>query len=240
MPPAKIGLVYGHTGLRKFLDTVGLARTKELFLTGRNLEAARADQIGLVNEVVPDDSLERELDRAGGRDRRQRAALAARQQERDRHPQPEPGPQRRPGGRPDRPARVVLRLPGLPRGDRRLRREAKAASGGAGERQGGARLGRPGDGGPDRADRRTSTSASGCARRSEERPGRRLRRPAAGDRRPAALDQSGADDLPARARPLRRRDRPPPSSCWRRARRRCAAPASPAARSSTCATSPPT
>ena len=36
MPPAKLGLVYGHTGLRKFLDTVGLARTKELFLTGRN------------------------------------------------------------------------------------------------------------------------------------------------------------------------------------------------------------
>src|SRR6476659_11463921 len=59
MPPAKIGLVYGHTGLRKFLDTVGLARTKELFLTGRNLDAARAEQIGLVNEVVPDDSLER-------------------------------------------------------------------------------------------------------------------------------------------------------------------------------------
>jgi enoyl-CoA hydratase/carnithine racemase len=58
MPPAKIGLVYGHTGLRKFLDTVGLARTKELFLTGRNLDAARAEQIGLVNEVVPDGSLE--------------------------------------------------------------------------------------------------------------------------------------------------------------------------------------
>ena len=58
MPPAKIGLVYGHTGLRKFLDTVGLARTKELFLTGRNLDAARAEQIGLVNEVVPDEALE--------------------------------------------------------------------------------------------------------------------------------------------------------------------------------------
>ena len=25
MPPVKLGLVYGHTGLRKFLDTVGLA-----------------------------------------------------------------------------------------------------------------------------------------------------------------------------------------------------------------------
>jgi enoyl-CoA hydratase/carnithine racemase len=52
MPPAKLGLVYGHTGLRKFLDTVGLARTKELFLTGRNFEAERAEQIGLVHEVV--------------------------------------------------------------------------------------------------------------------------------------------------------------------------------------------
>jgi enoyl-CoA hydratase/carnithine racemase len=60
MPPAKLGLVYGHTGLRKFLETVGLARTKDLFLTGRNFEAARAEQIGLVHEVVPDADLERE------------------------------------------------------------------------------------------------------------------------------------------------------------------------------------
>ncbi len=60
MPPAKLGLVYGHTGLRKFLDTIGLPRTKELFLTGRNLSAARAEEIGLVNEVVADDELERE------------------------------------------------------------------------------------------------------------------------------------------------------------------------------------
>jgi enoyl-CoA hydratase/carnithine racemase len=59
MPPAKLGLIYGHTGLRKFLDTVGLARTKELFLTGRNLDAARAERIGLVNEVVEDERLER-------------------------------------------------------------------------------------------------------------------------------------------------------------------------------------
>jgi enoyl-CoA hydratase/carnithine racemase len=58
MPPAKLGLVYGHTGLRRFLNTAGLARTKELFLTGRNYEAARAEEIGLVHEVVPDDRLE--------------------------------------------------------------------------------------------------------------------------------------------------------------------------------------
>jgi enoyl-CoA hydratase/carnithine racemase len=57
MPPAKLGLIYGHTGLRKFLDTIGLARTKELFLTGRNIDAKRADRIGLVNEVIGDDRL---------------------------------------------------------------------------------------------------------------------------------------------------------------------------------------
>jgi len=58
MPPAKLGLVYGHTGLRKFIDTIGLARTKELFLTGRNFAAERAEQIGLVHEVVEDDVFE--------------------------------------------------------------------------------------------------------------------------------------------------------------------------------------
>ena len=54
MPPAKLGLIYGHTGLRKFLDTIGLAHTKELFLTGRNLDAERAERLGLVTEVVED------------------------------------------------------------------------------------------------------------------------------------------------------------------------------------------
>jgi enoyl-CoA hydratase/carnithine racemase len=58
MPPAKLGLVYSHTGLRKFLDTLGLARTKDLFLTGRNFSAERAEKIGLVHEVVDDATFE--------------------------------------------------------------------------------------------------------------------------------------------------------------------------------------
>jgi enoyl-CoA hydratase/carnithine racemase len=58
MPPAKLGLIYGHTGLRRFIDVVGMARTKELFLTGRNLEAARAASIGLVHDVVAEQELE--------------------------------------------------------------------------------------------------------------------------------------------------------------------------------------
>jgi len=60
MPPAKLGLIYGHTGLRKFLDTIGLPSTKELFLTGRNVDAERAERIGLVNWVVGDAELEDE------------------------------------------------------------------------------------------------------------------------------------------------------------------------------------
>jgi enoyl-CoA hydratase/carnithine racemase len=58
MPPAKLGLIYGHTGLRRFLDAIGLARTKELFLIGRSYEATRAERLGLVNEVVDRDRLE--------------------------------------------------------------------------------------------------------------------------------------------------------------------------------------
>lgn len=52
MPPAKLGLIYGHTGLRRFIDTIGVPRTKQLFLTGANVDAERAEEIGLVHEVV--------------------------------------------------------------------------------------------------------------------------------------------------------------------------------------------
>jgi enoyl-CoA hydratase/carnithine racemase len=58
MPPAKLGLIYGHTGLQRFIDVIGVAHTKELFLTGRNLSATRAMAIGLVHEAVADEKLE--------------------------------------------------------------------------------------------------------------------------------------------------------------------------------------
>jgi enoyl-CoA hydratase/carnithine racemase len=54
MPPAKLGLVYSHTGLRRFLDVVGEARTRELFLLGRTVGAATAERWGLVNRVAAD------------------------------------------------------------------------------------------------------------------------------------------------------------------------------------------
>ena len=57
MPPAKLGLVYSHTGLRKFIDAVGAPRTRELFLLGRNIDTDRALSWGLVNDVVDADAL---------------------------------------------------------------------------------------------------------------------------------------------------------------------------------------
>jgi enoyl-CoA hydratase/carnithine racemase len=57
MPPAKLGLIYSHTGIRKFIDAIGVPRTRELFLVGRNIDAERAAEWGLVNEVVDDDRL---------------------------------------------------------------------------------------------------------------------------------------------------------------------------------------
>ena len=58
MPPAKLGLVYSHTGLLRFIDTIGLPRTRELFLLGRSLDAPSALSWGLVNAVVAPASLE--------------------------------------------------------------------------------------------------------------------------------------------------------------------------------------
>jgi enoyl-CoA hydratase/carnithine racemase len=59
MPPGKLGLIYSHTGIQKFLDTVGPARTRELFFTGRNVSAERAEQIDLVHETVPREDVDR-------------------------------------------------------------------------------------------------------------------------------------------------------------------------------------
>ena len=58
MPPAKLGLIYSHTGLRKFIDASGVANTSELFLVGRNVDAERAERMGLVNAVVEPEELE--------------------------------------------------------------------------------------------------------------------------------------------------------------------------------------
>src|SRR6185437_8393204 len=62
MPPAKLGLVYSHTGLRRFIDAIGVPRTRELFLLGRAIDARTALTWALVNAVVlPSDLVEDSL-----------------------------------------------------------------------------------------------------------------------------------------------------------------------------------
>jgi len=58
MPPAKLGLIYSHTGLRRFVNAIGEPRTRELFLLGRYIDADTAQVWGLVNWVVDRDELE--------------------------------------------------------------------------------------------------------------------------------------------------------------------------------------
>jgi enoyl-CoA hydratase/carnithine racemase len=58
MPPAKLGLVYSHTGLRRFIEAIGAPRTRELFLTARNIDARTALDWGLVNQVVTSTDLD--------------------------------------------------------------------------------------------------------------------------------------------------------------------------------------
>jgi enoyl-CoA hydratase/carnithine racemase len=58
MPPAKLGLVYSHTGLRRFLHAIGEPRTRQLFLLGRNIPARTARDWGLIHEVAGAEDLE--------------------------------------------------------------------------------------------------------------------------------------------------------------------------------------
>jgi enoyl-CoA hydratase/carnithine racemase len=58
MPPAKLGLIYSHTGLARFIDVCGVANTAQLFFVGATVDAERARAMGLVGELVDPAELE--------------------------------------------------------------------------------------------------------------------------------------------------------------------------------------
>jgi len=58
MPPVKLGVVYHPEGLKQFLEVLGMARTREVFLTGRTYSGVEAKEVGLVNHLVPREQLE--------------------------------------------------------------------------------------------------------------------------------------------------------------------------------------
>jgi enoyl-CoA hydratase len=58
IPAARLGLGYGAGGVKKLMDLVGPAYTKDIFFTARHFTAAEALTMGLVNWVVPEAELE--------------------------------------------------------------------------------------------------------------------------------------------------------------------------------------
>lgn len=59
MPPAKLGVVYSYNGIKKFLNLIGVGRTKLLFLTGRTFTAQEAYHFGLVDFLVSKNEIEK-------------------------------------------------------------------------------------------------------------------------------------------------------------------------------------
>ncbi len=56
--PAKLGIVYDYTHTHQLVSLVGPANTRYLLLSAKLVGAARAREMGLVNDVYPDDSLD--------------------------------------------------------------------------------------------------------------------------------------------------------------------------------------
>jgi enoyl-CoA hydratase/carnithine racemase len=58
MPPARLGVVYPHEGIAQFASVLGMARTRELFFTGRTYRGAEVREMGLVERLAPRAELE--------------------------------------------------------------------------------------------------------------------------------------------------------------------------------------
>jgi enoyl-CoA hydratase/carnithine racemase len=57
--PAKLGLVYSLDSTRRLVDVVGPSQAKWILMSGQRVSAERAHQIGLVDERVPGEDLEK-------------------------------------------------------------------------------------------------------------------------------------------------------------------------------------
>lgn len=56
-PEVKLGLIPGHAGTQRLARLVGVGKAKELIYTGAIIDAQEALRIGLVNRVVPSETL---------------------------------------------------------------------------------------------------------------------------------------------------------------------------------------
>jgi enoyl-CoA hydratase/carnithine racemase len=58
IPAARLGVGYGHAGLRRLMDVVGPSFAMEIFFTARQFSGEEALAMGLVNRLVDDGELE--------------------------------------------------------------------------------------------------------------------------------------------------------------------------------------
>ncbi|NOZ42400.1 MAG: enoyl-CoA hydratase [Alphaproteobacteria bacterium] len=59
--PARLGLVYGLSDTRRLVDQVGPAAARDILFSARLINAEKALQIGLINEIYPVATLEQEI-----------------------------------------------------------------------------------------------------------------------------------------------------------------------------------
>lgn len=58
IPAAKLGIAYAYDSIRSLVSLVGPSQAKSILFTGRLMDAAKAQRLGLVDEVVPVAELE--------------------------------------------------------------------------------------------------------------------------------------------------------------------------------------
>ena len=59
MPAARLGLGYGTTGVRRFMNVLGAANTTDIFMSARKFDAKEALRMGFVSQVTKVDGLEK-------------------------------------------------------------------------------------------------------------------------------------------------------------------------------------
>lgn len=66
MSPARLGIQYYYSGLRRYVERLGLSEAMRLFLVGEQVDAATMLRIGFLNEICAPDALEARLDAVTG------------------------------------------------------------------------------------------------------------------------------------------------------------------------------
>jgi len=62
MPAARLGLGYGHKGIKRFTDIIGLANATDIFVTARRFDAVDALRMGFVSKVCTASELDATID----------------------------------------------------------------------------------------------------------------------------------------------------------------------------------